>query len=305
MCTPLFKSDESLRGHADDVEDKVLDLETPADNSDFLSNLTASEAWVARLHGRTRATSKVQGKEEWDYFNSNILSFQGQTDEADNYTNIRFSDFAKHWNEMVDSLGTSKPSITYKNAAYLNDAYKRSARRANQDTTKRAHSEALKLVRQQNNDASVTQSFSNRFADVERAITARPASVARHDVGTQTSDSDGEDPGAQADDERDNEMLTHTKAGRKRKKKSNPKASSGHRCRTCGHVYTLPEWKKYHIIPKNETYNTQFPLMRHLPNQAESKVYEHCTVPEHMRKEGFPVPPGKPMPRKKRTRTSR
>ena len=102
--------------------------------------------------------------------------------------------------------------------------------RPDRDITVRAHSEGLKLVRQQNNDASVTQSLSNRFADVERAITARPASVARQDVGTQTSDSnsDGEDNGEQADDKRDNEMLTHTKAGRKRKKKSNPKASSGH-----------------------------------------------------------------------------
>ena len=72
-----IKSDESLRGHADDAEEEVLDLETPADNTDFLSNLTASEAWVARLHGRTRATSKVQGKDEWEYFESNILSFQG------------------------------------------------------------------------------------------------------------------------------------------------------------------------------------------------------------------------------------
>ena len=120
----------------------------------------------------------------------------------------------------------------------------------------------MKIVRQQNNDASVTQSFSNRFADADRAITARPASMARQDVGTQTSDSDGEDPGAQADDERDNEMSTYTTTGRKRKKRSIPKASSGHRCRTCGHVYTLPEWKKIShrsiqrklqsTIPKNE-----------------------------------------------------
>ena len=100
------------------------------------------------------------------------------------------------------------------------DAYKRSARRANRDATIRTHSEELKLVRQQNNDASVTQSFSNRFVDSDIAITARPASVARQDIGTQTSDSDGEDPGAQADEERYNEMLTNTQAGRKRKKKT-------------------------------------------------------------------------------------
>ena len=129
--------------------------------------------------------------------------------------------------------------------------------------------------------------------------------MARQDVGTQTSDSDGEDPGAQADDERDNEMLTNTKAGKKRKKKSAPKASSGHRCRSCGHVYTQPEWKKYHIIPLNVSYNQQFPNMKYLPNQTGSKVYEHCTVPEHLRKEGFPVPPGKRMPRLKKKKKSR
>merc|ERR1711862_108265 len=122
-------------------------------------------------------------------------------------------------------------------------------------------SEGSKLVRQQNNDASVTQSFSNRFADADRAITARPASMARQDVGTQTSDSDAEHAG----------MCTLYQNG-----------------------------KKYHIVPFNESYNPQFPKTKYLPNQTGSKVYVHCTVPELLRKEGFPVPPGKKMPRLKK-----
>ena len=150
-------------------------------------------------------------------------------------------------------------------------------RRSNRNATMRTHSEQLKVVRKQNNDALVNHSYSNRFADADRAITARPASVSRLDACTQTSDSEEVDPGVQADDERDHVIPTCSQDGR-RKRQRNYKLSLGHRCRTCGHVYTQPEWKKYHIIPRNESYNQQFPLMMYLPNQVGSKVYEHCTI---------------------------
>jgi len=279
-------SDESLRELADDAEDEVLDLDTPADRSDLLKGLTSSQAWLAKLHNRRRATSKVTGRDEWAYFNSNIARFQGRSNEADNYCNFRFSDMAKSWNEWVDSLGEEKPSVTYKNAAYLHEAYKNSLKNATRHSTMRPHSAAVESVRQQHTDMLMNQPFVSRFAESESASISRPV------LATQRAEMEDE-----ADDADVEQEMEQQRVQRRRKR---PRQSSGHRCRTCGHEYKHPTMVEYHKVPLNQDYTLSNPGSKHLPNQTGSKVFEHCAVPVDMRLEGFPVPVGEPMPRKKK-----
>ena len=276
-----INSDQSLHDLADNAEDEILDLDTPADHSDLLDGLTSSQAWLAKLHNRRRAISKVTGKDEWEYFNSNVARFQGRSNEADNYCNIRFSDFANTWNSWVDSLGEGKPSVTYKNAAYLHEAYKSSLKSANRHSTIRQHSATLGSVRQLNTDMRVNESFVNRFAVSERASISRPV------LATQMVDETAND--ADVEDEAEH-----------RRTRKRPRQSSGHRCRTCGHEYKHPSMVEHHKVPINQNYTGSHPQSKYLPNQPGSKVFEHCKVPVDMRLPGFPVPEGKPMPRKKK-----
>lgn len=325
-------SDESLRGHAVEVEEDLLDMETPANTSDFL-NLTGSQAWLAAVNHRKRADGKVSCKDEWDFFNANLLNFQGRSDDADNYTNINFSAFSEHWNKWVDGLGKSKPDVTYKNAAYLNDAYKRSAKRATRNSTLRPHREELKTIRQQNSDATINQSFAHRFVEPERVSTARPAPMAAttRESSTQTivgnteennNDESGEAPAAvavgdnelggdsivdddanagYADDEREHNESQSSCRSQQAGTKRRTRAYSSPRCRKCGHQYSANEWKPLHIIPQNAHPSSR---AQRLPNQAGRKVADFCRVPPEQRKPGYPWPEGKPMPRAKKQKNS-
>jgi len=116
----------------------MLELEIGVkESAEFLSNLPASAQWMAALHGRIQSHRRIKGYVEWEYLNRNITEFQGLSvsDEADNYSSIRFSDFAESWNKWIDSLKYSEPEVTHKTASYLQDAYKPSRRKAVQSTT--------------------------------------------------------------------------------------------------------------------------------------------------------------------------
>ena len=97
--------------------------------------------------------------------------------------------------------------------------------------------------------------------------------------------------------------FTHAKAYTKRRNKSKP--TSGHQCWICGHFYKTNNQteKWYHLIPCNETSNPNYPLVKYLPNQAGWKctILSFTSTPAKGRLS--PDPPGKTMPRKKKTRT--
>ena len=121
-------SDDSLYNLADNAANELYELDAEIGSKTLLnaSPMPPSSQWLASLHGRARGSGKVRGHFEWDHFKTNILNFRGGAlEEADNYSGVRFSDFAVSWNAWVDSLDVSKPEVTYKTATYLQEAYKK------------------------------------------------------------------------------------------------------------------------------------------------------------------------------------
>ncbi len=82
----------------------------------ILKGILTSSQWLAARFGRWSASGKVKGSDEWNFFRKQYPNFQdtvsGLGGEADNYSFINFSAFAKQWNGHVASLGTTKLSFT-------------------------------------------------------------------------------------------------------------------------------------------------------------------------------------------------
>lgn len=116
----------------------------------------------------------MRSNDEWEYFKDNGGNFQGGTDEADNYSGIRWSDFATSWNSWVDTLGHSKPTLTYKRASHLQNAYKSMKRRAVEAATLRPHTPAITVLHDKHINRATAVTYLPEFGQLEMPAVAQP-----------------------------------------------------------------------------------------------------------------------------------
>jgi hypothetical protein len=242
----------------------------------------------------------VIGNEEWEYFKSNVTKYQGSRDgyEADNYSSVRWSDFASAWNKWVDSLGTRSPTITYKTSAYLKDAYKSMRRQAVQSSTLRPYKQTLEQLHERHNNHDMDRTFAKNFPPAKPAAPIRPA--AEQPLAQQ--EQNDEYP---ADLSNDGD-LSPTQRNRTKKKKQK-KQNSKSRCRRCGKFYSLPEWQPYHVnkIVSIEDWKGKRASSRYLRNGPGNKVWKNCTVDPDDFEEKYPLKEGQRHPEapRKKSRT--
>lgn len=287
--------DASLNDMAEEAADEMLELESQ-DNipSEHLQvPMMASSQWLAALDGRARDKGKVKGHFEWEYFKSNVFNFRGRgdSDEADNYSGYRWSEFATSWNAWVDSLGATKPEVTYKTSAYLQEAFKLMKRRGVQDSTLREHSQGLNSLRERHTNMDTNQQFVPEFAMPQPPTIARPTIMPVQilpcpvgvAVGTQDANNGAVATLAGGDhDEDDDPRDTRTayqvaiSDGSQRKRQKITKKQ--HRCRRCGHEYASDKWKKFHVDSDIDR-SQEGPRSRFLRNASGRKVWDLCTVP--------------------------
>ena len=191
-CTKHFQStgedfgivkeaDESVEEAADNVANSIVDgtweeivvaNNSEEQDSSPLANqdLTASASWVANLLGRQRGAKPVHTKAEKDFFREHYIRFQGsaskdqETTEADNYTSIKWGEFARFWNatlEQEDKDDEARSDMTYKNAFSLMEYYKIMKREGNAAATALPIFEENKAMRRdlrgENRKTSVSQ----------------------------------------------------------------------------------------------------------------------------------------------------
>lgn len=292
------EDDDSSCDEVIEAAENLISLEDQTNTEEaMITNLPASSQWMASLHGKFRPHGRVLGNVEWEYFKTNVSNFQGVADdEADNYSSIGFSAFAESWNKWVDSLGTKYPTVTYKTAAYLRDAYKSMKRRAIQVSTLRPYTDSLNDLRVRHTNKEMNEMFLAEFPDAEPAPTIQPA------IDTaQASINIGDDDSIADMNDYNPEISLNNKVKRSKKRS---------RCRMCGKCYASPEWLPYHTnkIPNKEDWSDRRASSRHLRNMVpENKVWEVCTVPRNEYEPNFPcLDLKKPMPRiaKKRAHDS-
>ena len=218
------------------------------------------------------------------FYTSNIANFQGRDEnEADNFSNIRWSAFAEAWNKWVDSLGATHPDVTYKSASYLKDAYKSMQRRTLQSSTIRPHKQQLDNLRNSHTNEDINRSFNDEFQESERACPIRPQQSAIKNTTTYATDS-----------------LAETSEVEMTSKKRQ------HRCRRCGKYFASKKWRPFHPNNINEevttTKSTEGKYLRH---GKGNKTWENCIVNEKDFDEGFPIlDPSKRLPRKRKKKKS-
>ncbi len=268
--------DRMAAAAADDLSDDELDV-----GAEAAIDMPPSSKWLSTLTGRNRSTERIRSNDEWEYFKDNVDNFQGGgASEADNYSGIRWSDFATSWNSWVDTLRHSKPTVTYKSASHLQDAYKSMKRRAVVAATLRPHTQAITELHDRHTSRATAVTYLPEFAQPETPTVAQPSTDAVDAEDQQIAatnydgDADEPEPGATAVPQR-----------RKRKK-------SKMRCRKCGREYADDAWMGYHTVARKE-------VNGRLLIDNDRKVWETCTVPEEMYDEGFPCLVGR-MPRKKK-----
>ena len=299
VATSEREAEALVEGEADQVVNALLELDTGV-RDDVLSSLPASSRWLALNFGRWRPSGRVKGDDEWEFFKSNIASFQrgaGNTGEADNYSSISFSAFAEHWNSWVANLGTSKPNVTYKSASHLQDAHKSLQKRARRNSTILPHTAGIDNLREVHTASERSQRFANQFVAAENPTRARPVSSQRESY-TQTdltgavagyggAESDGDD--ASVTLESPAELERRLNGGRKRRR-TNAKP----RCRRCGKRWSLPEWKDLHKKPNNANNSQDRSQNQFLIHGSGNQVWDFCRVAESDYEEGFPRLDGLP-----------
>ena len=90
---PDNKIEWNHSGNSSQLLTLVKNLKVIVDEKEeFLKKLLASAQWTARLHGKFWSSGQVKDLLEWEYFNNNILQFQGvgQSDKTDNYSLFMF-----------------------------------------------------------------------------------------------------------------------------------------------------------------------------------------------------------------------
>ena len=179
-------------------------------------------------------------------------------------TNIRWSTFAESWNKWVDTLGHSKPTVTYKSASHLQDAYKSMKRRAVRQATLRPHTQTIRELRSSHTNREAAVAYLQEFAQPEPPTVAQPFVDA-----TDTVDQD-QAPNYDGDSDEPERAAAHQPRRRK---------NSGKRCRKCGKEYAHKDWKEFHVV-------TQAPTSGNLRSN-DIKIDEHCTVPIDQYEPGF------------------
>lgn len=298
------ESGETLVEESEVAADNLLGFETGVSESNVSNSIPQSARWLATHFGRWRPSGRVRGKDEWEYFESNIINFQrgsGASDEADNYSSIQFSAFANHWNEWVASLGTNKPTVTYKSSSHLQDAHKIMQQRARNDSTLLPHARNIDNLRATHTNSSANQPFVANFVEAQNPTRRCPA-VSFRSVCTQTDDDEiGDTP---------ENALTPAELARsegngrnKRKGHNRPSKNARPRCRRCGKEWSLPEWKNKHTnkISDAADWNgrSQSRVLRH---GEGNKVWDNCEVSSSEFSDGFPCLTG-PMPKRKKAKT--
>ena len=284
---------------AEEAADNLSDIEADGGVDDnVVVRMTASSQWMANLNGRIRPFDQMRSPDEWDYFVANFLDFQGNSGgEADNHSNMRWSAFADAWNEMVDNLGRSKPSITYKSASHLQQAFKSMKRRQLQQATLRPHAQRLRELRDEHTNAENRTHYVAQFAAAEPATTSQPFADAMETEEQEgaTYDADDEQAATNGDNrEVDDEVQQNNEATPKRR------TNNHHRCRKCGKEYTHVDWAPYHEVP------TRVGICGGMLKDNSKKVWDVCTVPEEDWEVDFPcLDLTKPMPRRKKPRRRR
>eukprot|EP00986_Skeletonema_menzelii_P003893 scaffold1261_cov155-Skeletonema_menzelii.AAC.3 len=256
---------------AGDLSDDEVDVGVEA-----LIKMPPSSRWLAKLTGRYRPAERVRSNDEWEYFKENLGRFQGGgSSEADNYSGIRWSDFAACWNNWVDTLGHSKPTVTYKSSSHLQDAYKSMKRRAVEKATLRPHAQAVRELSAAHTNRATAASYLPEFPQPEVAEVAHPF-VDAMETEDQQAPYDGDSEHVRENDD----------AARRQK------TNRRHRCRKCGQEFAHANWREYHHI---ETRVVNGNTLR----DNTSKVWDSCTVPEEFYAPGFPCIEGR-MPKRKR-----
>eukprot|EP00986_Skeletonema_menzelii_P010611 scaffold5229_cov137-Skeletonema_menzelii.AAC.3 len=245
-----------------------------------MPKMPASSQWLATLNGRLRPFERVRGHDEWAYFEEHFLDYHGNGGGADNHSSINWSAFANDWNQMVDGLGQTKPSMTYKSASHLQQAYKSMVKRRRQQATLRSHNETLRELNEQHTNAATRAQFLPQFAPPVQATTAQPFVDAVMNI----EEAPVEQPLTYDDDMED--VPTASK----------PKKKRVHRCRKCGRPYADKAWKHLHVLPAAAGAGN----LRN-QNGVVTKVWEYCRVPPEQYDTGFPCLEGRmPQPKKRR-----
>ena len=276
----------SIISDAENAADQLCDIEDGGDEVevDMATRLQPSAQWMAQLHGKYRPYGKVLGNIEWEYFKSNVTKFQGRdSDEADNFSSIRWSAFAQSWNKWVDGLGTRHSEVTYKSSSYLKDAFKSMQKRALQSSTLRPHKQTLDNLRERHTNEATNRTFIGEFEQAEKAAPIRPQQSAISTALRGTANNDDSDSIASQ-----SEYGASFNISKRRRM---------HRCRRCGKYYALPEWLPFHknkILDEDDN-----KLGKYLRNGEGNKVWEMCTVDPADFEVGFPCS-SKRLPKVKR-----
>jgi hypothetical protein len=286
---------------ADAVADNLIELDTGVtEEHALLNNLTDSSRWLALNFGRWRPSGRVKSSEEWEYFKSNLPRFQsgaGNSDEADNHSSFQWSAYADDWNKMVASLGSNKPSFTYKTASLLQDAYKSWQKRARRDTTILPHTAIITDLQNRHTSSSSNQQFARQFVATEYPSRARPR-VSTKESSVQTNLTGKGDDG-DSDSESDTLESPAERARRLGNSKKRRRKNAAPRCRRCGKHWNIDPWKDLHkrqeiaIDP-----NDPRPQNKYLWHGVNNQVWDHCKVGTKDYEPGFPCMSGR-MPRLK------
>jgi len=258
--------DAELMMMAEEAAEELSDDEADGGVEHVVAKMPASSQWLARLEGKYRPYEKVRGHDEWKYFEEHYVDYHGSGGGADNHTSINWSAFADGWNKMVDGLGRSKPSMTYKSASHLQHAYKTKLRRDRQAATLRPHTQRLNDLKVKHTNAANREQYATQFATPVAATTAQPFVDAM-----ETEEQEG------ATYDADDEQAVEAPAASKRRKRK----SSLHRCRKCGREHAHPDWARYHQVSTRD-------IGGRMLRDNSAKVWELCTVPEEHWLDGFP-----------------
>lgn len=316
-ATSEQEAEDLLEEEADGVVNTLLELETGVtEEFALLNTLPESSRWLAQSFGRWRPSGPVRGDDEWEYFKSNLQQFQrgmgaAAASEADNHSQILWSAYAAHWNDMVASLGTSKPQFTYKTSSLLQDAYKRSQRRDRRDATILPLATGIENLRQLHTSSGSNRRFANQFMVAQHPTRARPITAHIDEPSTSI------DFTTHADTDNDNDNGNDTlntalddPAVRERRllagslpraQRKSTRRNTSPRCRMCGKQWKLDPWKELH--QKETTTNPTAGVKNQWHGQG-NQVWDNCKVPAEDREPGFPMlDTTKQMPRPKRPRS--
>ena len=312
-------SDADVNDNAEVAADELLEIEVDDDEDEnelMQENFTAATQWLAAVYQKDRPYGKVKTQEEWTYFNNNVMKFQGSSAEADNYSSISFSAFADSWNGWVSKLGRRKPTVTYKLACHLKDAFKASKKRAVEKTTLQPHRQNLRALDDSLRNEDDTREFAGPN-DASRVIPAPPittntTTTTAAAASTQTFETricyppviatnSTLQPTTTINNTSNNPTSTSTDTAKKpHRPKRQRRQRKSKRCRKCGLEIITNRDK--HTVPPAPINEGQRHSVAYLPNMAGYRVEDHCTVSPDMYSEGYPLQDGELHPRRKKRR---